>query len=264
MATLRETINRVTLSPLTPAMPYATMSDATSRAAPFRFLPLGDAALTIEYGDTIDPASNARAIAVADQLRAEHWEGVVDLVPAYRSLTIHIDPRRTDLTTLADRVRRLSYSLPPVSPSPGRQHSIPVWYGGDAGPDLEKVAAAANLSSAEVIRMHSSVVYRVYMLGFSPGFPYLGSVPDPLVMPRLATPRVKVPAGSVGIAEQQTGIYPTATPGGWHLIGRTPVALYRRASATPFLLGPGDTVQFVPIDQPTFDHLRQDQHDDAP
>ena len=137
-------------------------------------------------------------------------------------------------------------------------------YGGDWGPDLDDVASFAKLSVAEVIRLHASVHYRVYMLGFSPGFPYLGLVPEPIAMPRLPTPRISVPAGSVGIAGTQTGIYPIATPGGWRLIGRTPVALYRREnSATQFLLHPGDLVRFEPIGTQEFERLRRDTHDDA-
>ncbi|HET7438858.1 MAG TPA: 5-oxoprolinase subunit PxpB, partial [Nitrospira sp.] len=136
-------------------------------------------------------------------------------------------------------------------------------YGGEGGPDLQDVAAFAKLSAAEVIRLHASVLYRVYMLGFSPGFPYLGLVPEPLAMPRLPTPRITVPAGSVGIAGTQTGIYPISTPGGWRLIGRTPIALYRAHSATPFLLNPGDLVRFEPIERQEFDRLRCHTHDDT-
>ncbi len=223
-----------------------------------RLLPLGDAALTVEMGDAIDPILNARVIAFADLIQRQCWDGVLDIVPTYRSLTIHIDPRRLDLATLMDRVSRLS--APPLSepPSSGKEVHIPVLYGGAGGPDLEELANFAKMSPADVIRLHSSVLYRVYMLGFSPGFPYLGTVPAPLAMPRLATPRPLVPAGSVGIAGPQTGIYPTASPGGWRLIGRTPTALYRPASATPFLLNPGDHVRFVPIDAATFDRLQRE------
>jgi KipI family sensor histidine kinase inhibitor len=138
-----------------------------------------------------------------------------------------------------------------------------VHYGGESGPDLEDVASFGNLSIAEAIRLHSSVTYRVYMLGFSPGFPYLGSVPAPIAMPRLITPRSKVLAGSVGIAGRQTGIYPTATPGGWRLIGRTPTALYRPTKARPFLLSPGDLVRFEPITREEFNSLHRNRDDDA-
>lgn len=230
--------------------------------ADFRILPLGDAALTIEFGEEIDPALNERVIAFAETVRAQTWEGVLDIVPTYRSVTIHVDPLCVDLDTLRSRLLQLSKTAQHGIRS-GRQHRIPVLYGGEAGPDLQDVAAFAKLSAAEVIRLHASVVYRVYMLGFSPGFPYLGLVPEPLAMPRLPTPRVTVPAGSVGIAGTQTGIYPISTPGGWRLIGRTPIALYRPHSATPFLLDPGDLVRFEPIEQPEFDRLRREAHDDT-
>jgi KipI family sensor histidine kinase inhibitor len=127
---------------------------------------------------------------------------------------------------------------------------------------LEELASSAKLSVADVISLHTSVEYRVYMLGFSPGFPYLGTVPERLAMPRLATPRTSVPAGSVGIAGGQTGIYPTATPGGWRLIGRTPVTLYRPADSKPFLLSPGDLVRFEPIGPEEFNRFRREYHHD--
>lgn len=240
------------------------MSDSpTSTAQPFWFLPLGDAALTVEFGNDIDPALNARVVALADTVRAQTWEGVLDVVPTYRSVTIHVDPLRLDVNTLMDRLRQLPLTVSGQAGSPARQHTIPVLYGGEWGPDLKDVAAFGKMSAAAVIRLHASVLYRVYMLGFSPGFPYLGLVPKALAMPRLATPRIAVPAGSVGIADRQTGIYPTSTPGGWRLIGRTPIALYRPNSSTPFLLNPGDVIRFTSIGPQEFDHLRHETHDHA-
>lgn len=240
------------------------MADSpTSTAQHFRLLPLGDAAITVEFGNEIDPAVNERAIAFAGTLRAHIWGGVLDVVPTYRSVTIHVDPLRLDLNTLTDRLLQLPPTLSPYATSSGRHHTIPLLYGGEWGPDLEAVAAFAKMSVAEVVRLHSSVLYRVYMLGFSPGFPYLGLVPEPLAMPRLATPRTSVPAGSVGLAGNQTGIYPTSTPGGWRLIGRTPLTLYRPNGSTPFLISPGDLVRFEPIGRQEFDRLRCEQHDDA-
>lgn len=232
-----------------------------SRAGDFRILALGDAALTIEFGQEIDPAINERVIAFANTVRRQTWEGVLDVVPTYRSLTVHVDPLCLDLNTLTNRLLQLPGS-PLHAPPSGKQHSIPVLYGGAAGPDLEDVAAFAKVSVADVIQMHASVQYRVYMLGFSPGFPYLGLVPEPIAMPRLPTPRITVPAGSVGIAGTQTGIYPIATPGGWRLIGRTPIALYRRQhTATQFLLHPGDLVRFEPIREQEFNRLQRETHD---
>ena len=228
----------------------------------FRILSLGDAALTIEFGQEIDPAINERVTAFAETVRAQRWEGVLDVVPTYCSVTIHVDPLGVDLDTLTSRLLQLPKTAQHGIRS-GRHHRIPVLYGGEAGPDLHDVASFAKLSAADVIRLHASVLYRVYMLGFSPGFPYLGLVPEPLAMPRLPTPRITVPAGSVGIAGTQTGIYPISTPGGWRIIGRTPIALYRPHSATPFLLNPGDLVRFEPIEQQEFDRLRRETHDDT-
>lgn len=231
-------------------------------AQPFRLLPLGDAALTVEFGNEIDPALNERVIAFADALRAQGWPGIGDIVPTYRSMTIHVDPLRLDLATLSDRLFQFARTAPTSRTTSCTRHRIPVLYGGSWGPDLEELADFANLSVAEVISLHTSIEYRVYMLGFTPGFPYLGIVPEPLAMPRLATPRASVPAGSVGIAGSQTGIYPSATPGGWRLIGRTPVTVYRPADAKPFLLSPGDLVRFEPIKPEEFDRLhRKHQHD---
>ena len=232
-------------------------------AQPFRFLPLGDAALMVEFGNAIDPGLNARVITFAETVAAQRWDGVLDVVPTYCSVTIHVDPLCLDVDTLMEQLQHLPHTTSHQRKSSGTHHTIPVLYGGEWGPDLEEVAAFANMSVPEAIRLHASVLYRVYMLGFSPGFPYLGSVPAPLTMSRLATPRTSVPVGSVGIAGSQTGIYPTATPGGWRLIGRTPVALYRPNSSTPFLLSPGDMVRFEPIGSQEFDRLHREHHADA-
>ena len=245
--------------------PQISAGEESSRAQPFRLLPLGDAALTVEFGNEIDPALNDRVIAFADALRAQGWPGLCDIVPTYRSGTIHVDPLRLDVATLSDRLFRFARTAPTGRSSSHTRHRIPVLYGGEWGPDLKELADFAQLSVADVISLHASVDYRVYMLGFSPGFPYLGTVPEPLAMPRLATPRTLVPAGSVGIAGNQTGIYPTATPGGWRLIGRTPVTVYRPADSKPFLLNPGDLVRFEPIGPEEFDRLgrEHDQDDHA-
>lgn len=240
------------------------MGDSVKKKVPsFRLLPLGDAALTVELGNKIDPVLNCRVIALADRIRDEGWEGVTDVVPTYRSVTIHVDPRYLKVTVLMERILGLTKEAPPRSRVSPRNLTIPVLYGGEWGPDLGEIAAHARMSTGGVIELHSSVSYHVYMLGFSPGFPYMGSVPEPLAIPRLATPRIAVPAGSVGIAGHQTGIYPSATPGGWHIIGRTPFVLYRPNSADPFLLRPGDVVQFKPISLQEFLRCNRDQQDEA-
>jgi KipI family sensor histidine kinase inhibitor len=216
----------------------------------FALLPLGDAAVTVEFGREISAGVNEGALGFAQAVRIQHWEGVLDIVPAYASVTIHVDPLRLPVSILSERLRDLVFDATTVSS--GRTHRIPVLYGGEWGPDLGDVAAFARLSPAETIELHYSPLYRVYMLGFSPGFPYMGLVPASIAMPRLATPRTVVPAGSVGIAESQTAVYPTATPGGWRIIGRTPVSLFQPQSSSPFLLSPGDWVQFHPIDAKEF------------
>ncbi|HKY72627.1 MAG TPA: 5-oxoprolinase subunit PxpB [Nitrospira sp.] len=219
----------------------------------FTVLPLGDAAVTVEFGREIRPDLNDRALAFAQAVRAPNWEGVLDIVPTYASVTIHVDPLRLPISILLQRVHDLFHDVP--ASLSGRIHRIPVVYGGQWGPDLQDVASFARQSLADTIRLHHTHQYRVYMLGFSPGFPYMGPVPASIAMPRLATPRLLVPTGSVGIAESQTGIYPTATPGGWRIIGRTPVRVYQPQAAHPFLFSPGDTVEFYPIDANEFDRV---------
>ncbi|MBX3303189.1 MAG: 5-oxoprolinase subunit PxpB [Nitrospira sp.] len=220
-----------------------------------RLAPLGDSAITVEFGDEIDPCINACVVAFTNTVADQGWKGILDIVPTYRSVTIYFDALQWTFPDLAQRLRRVPRQSSDAIRSGGRLHKIPVLYGGEWGPDLEDVAIFAGLSPAETITLHTSVRYQVYMLGFSPGFPYLGFVRERLAMPRLSTPRTKVPAGSVGIADRQTGIYPSSTPGGWRLIGRTPIPLYRKSRSTPFLLKAGDLVQFNSIDQDEFDRL---------
>ncbi len=246
-------------------MPPANRPTRAHRAsnAIFRILPLGDAALTIEFGNEINSDINSRVVAFATTVFDQHWHGIHDIVPTYRSVTVHFDPLHWDSATLAKRLKTLQRREPGQAEPPGILHEIPVLYGGEWGQDLEEVATFAGVQPAEAIALHASVLYRVYMLGFSPGFPYLGLVPEQLAMPRRATPRPKVPAGSVGIADRQTGIYPTATPGGWRLIGRTPTSVYRKTRTNPFLLKPGDIVRFKPIARDEFDQLAaRRKHDD--
>ena len=219
----------------------------------FTVLPLGDAAITVEFGRTISPELNERALAFAQAVRLRQWKGVLDIVPAYASVSIHVDPLALPISALSERLRNVSWDV--NTPRSGRTHRIPVLYGGESGPDLHDVAAFARRSIVDTIRLHHETLSRVYMLGFSPGFPYMGLVDAAIALPRLATPRPVVPAGSVGIAELQTGIYPTATPGGWRIIGRTPVSVYQPHSSQPFLLSPGDNVRFYPIDTDEFARL---------
>jgi inhibitor of KinA len=212
-----------------------------------RFLLAGDAALVVEFGDAIDPAINRRVHALARALAENPLPGLGESVPSYRSLLVHYDPLHLSLSEVKSFVAEALQMCDDVPLLEPRLVEIPTVYGGEHGPDIGFVAEHNGLTVDEVIRLHSEVTYTVYMLGFTPGFPYLGGLPDALATPRLETPRQRVPAGSVGIAGVQTGVYPLATPGGWRLIGWTPVVLFDPARTPPASLHPGDRVRFVPV-----------------
>ena len=217
-----------------------------------RIVPAGDSALIVEFDDRIDPAINAEAIALAEAVQAAGYRGVRDVVPTFRSVAIYFDPLIVDYEALIAHIESTGRSVHrPRETSPVLR--IPVCYGGEFGVDLADVAGFASASEAEVVRLHSSATYRVFMLGFVAGFAYLGTVDERIAMPRHATPRVRVPAGSVGIAGIQTGIYPAETPGGWRLIGRTPLKPFDLRRAEPFLMKAGDAVQFYPIRRTEYD-----------
>ena len=200
--------------------------------------PLGDTALLAELGTRLDTALNTRAIALAAALKKRR--DVRQAVAGHASVTVQFDPDQTTLDGLAAAIRRLANKRPPME-EPGRLHRIPVVYD---GPDLETVATELGLAKERVIELHSRPIYRAFLVGFVPGWAYLGPVPDELVLPRRSVPRTEVPAGSVAIAGQQTGIYPLATPGGWHLIGRTSVRLFFADRDPPSLFRAGDRVKF--------------------
>ena len=220
-----------------------------------RFLPQGDAALVVEFGDRIDPAINARVHALAATLAAAPIAGMVELVPTFRSLCLHYDPLDLDFADLVGQVRA-RLAGPPEGLAPGRRVTIPVCYEGDLAPDLADVATRTGLTPDEVVRLHAASAYRVFMLGFLPGFAYMGSLPERLRLPRRASPRVRVPAGSVAIAMEMTAIYPLQSPGGWHLIGSAPTALFDITADPPALLRPGDEVRFEPVGRAAFEALR--------
>ena len=218
-----------------------------------RIEPVGDAALLAILGDDLDLAANAVAQRLARALatRATTVTGLGLPVPGHASVLVPFDPDVIDEAFVGDliAVALLEAEVAAATAGPaanGALHEIRVRYGGDDGPDLADVAARTGLSEREVIRLHASVEYRVLVLGFVPGFPYLGLLPAALELPRRATPRVRVPAGSVAIAGRQCGIYPFATAGGWHLIGRTELSLWDAAADPPAALAPGDRVRFVP------------------
>lgn len=213
-----------------------------------RFAPLGDAAVTVELGDAADAAALARVQALVRSLEKTSLLGVVDVVAAYHTVTLVYDlPHTRGYEQLcADLAKRIE-SLSVTAASAGNRVVIPVCYGGEFGPDLATVAAQSGLTAEAAAALHAAADYVVLAVGFAPGFPYLGGLPEKLITPRRATPRVSVPAGSVGIGGAQTGVYPLVTPGGWNLIGRTPLALFRPAEREPALLRVGDRVQFKAI-----------------
>ena len=218
--------------------------------------PLGDAALVLELGDTIDESTHRRVQTAWRSLAAAPLPGVSELVPAYTTVTVFYDPwlavqsgapEAGVADWLAGVVRDRLKNPPKMEKAKPRTVEVPVCYGGDFGPDLGLVAKQAKLSPEEVIKRHAKAEYLVYLIGFAPGFPYLGGLPKELATPRHARPRMSVPPGSVGIAGNQTGIYPLSTPGGWNLIGRTPLRLFQPAEDPPSLLRAGDTVKFRAI-----------------
>jgi len=207
----------------------------------------GDRGLLVEYGDGIDPELNRKVRAIALATEQASPEGLLEVIPTYRSIILIYDPGVTSphhleavLLSLEERLTEIDIPLP-------KTVQIPVCYGGELGPDIGFVARHNNLTAADVIRIHSAPHYQIYMVGFTPGFPYLGGLPEALHTPRLETPRTVVPAGSVGIANAQTGVYSIDSPGGWRLIGRTPLRLFDPKRANPFLFKAGDLLKFEPI-----------------
>lgn len=211
-----------------------------------RYRAVGDGALLVEFAPRIAPEVNARVRALLAALDATPPPGLRDLVPAYRTLLIEYDPTLTPHAALLNYLRTLVAA--PTAAAPTRLVTLPVAYGGEFGPDLADVAAHTGLAPGEVIARHAAGRYPVYFLGFSPGFPYLGGLDPALHTPRLPAPRLRVPVGAVGIGGAQTGVYPAVTPGGWRIIGQTPVRLYDPAAADPFLLRAGDAIRPRPID----------------
>jgi KipI family sensor histidine kinase inhibitor len=212
-----------------------------------RMVPCGDRALLIYLGDTIDPQVNDSVHALARALKQPKHPAVIEITPSYHAVMVEYDPVRLRLEQLEELVLATAQTIAHEPPAAGRTVEIPVAYGGDMGPDLDSVAAYTGLTPEAVIQRHTDPLYRVYCLGFSPGFPYLGGLDPALHTPRLPAPRTKLPSGSVGIGGTQTGIYPAPSPGGWQLIGRTPALLFDPHRDTPALLEAGDSVRFVPI-----------------
>jgi len=213
---------------------------------------MGDRGLLVEFGDEISREINEKvkrmALAVQDEIR----EGIVEVVPTYRSLLIIYNPLLLPLTELKKKLKRIEEGLQKAPLPEPKLTQIPAVYGGIYGPDLEGVARYHQISPEKVIQLHCSKAYLIYMIGFMPGYPYMGELPEELLTPRLKTPRLVVPKGSVAIAQRQTGIYSMESPGGWRIIGRTPVELFDPGRNPPSLLKMGDFVQFYPISEKEF------------
>jgi KipI family sensor histidine kinase inhibitor len=233
-------------------MPSRVRRDAAIQA---EFVPASDQSLLVLFGREVRLESHQNVVKLLTSLQTETIEGIRNLHPAYCSLLIKFDPVKLDhnelQSRLVPRLARLEEMLPPTP----RKIEIPVCYDEEFGPDLKDVATMHGMTLAQAIELHSSPTYTVYFLGFAPGFGYLGGLPKALASPRLATPRAKVPQGSVGIGGNQTAIYPFATPGGWRLIGRTPLAMFRRERTPMSLLQIGDQVRFRAISKEEFAEL---------
>jgi KipI family sensor histidine kinase inhibitor len=216
-------------------------------APDLQFRIMGDRSLLVELGERISPETNRRVQELTERLERAGLPGVREISPSYRSLMILVDPLEMTLGKLQSAVADLASADHDGRLCLPAEHVIPVVYGGDRGPDLEWVAAHHGVTVQEIVVRHTGSTYRVYMIGFTPGFPYLGELPADLDTPRRSTPRTRVPKGSVGLAQRQTGIYPADSPGGWQIIGWTPIELFDPRRQPPSLLNMGDTVRFEAI-----------------
>jgi KipI family sensor histidine kinase inhibitor len=217
---------------------------------------MGDRGLLLEFGDEISPEVNEKVRRMTLAIQTESIKGIVEIVPTYRSLLILYNPLILSIDDLKKRLERIEKGLQQTPFPEPKLTRIPALYGGSYGPDLEEVAKYKQISPEEVTQLHCSKPYFIYMIGFMPGFPYMGELPETLITPRLKTPRLSVPAGSVAIAQRQTGIYPMESPGGWQIIGRTPVKLFNPEREPPALLQMGDLVQFFSISEKEFKEWR--------
>ena len=222
-----------------------------------RLLPLGDSGITVEFGNEISETVKSRVTAFAARLEREKTEGILEIVPTYRSASVYYDPSVMGYMNLVTLIERVLNTSDEGSQKEKTVVEIPVWYSRESGPDLEFVASHSGKTEDEVIAIHSRPEYLIYMLGFTPGFPYLGGMDESIAAPRLETPRVKIEAGSVGIAGSQTGIYSLDSPGGWRLIGKTPVKLFDIKREKPTLLESGQYLKFVPIGKDEYIKIKE-------
>jgi inhibitor of KinA len=218
---------------------------------------MGDRSLLVELGDEISPQINRRVREFSIALMESSIEGIIEIVPAYRSFLIIYDPLTLTLATIKSRMEDLQKKIKEIEIPEPKTLEVPVIYGGEYGPDMEWVAHYHNMGVEEVIRLHTGTTYQVYMIGFMPGFPYMGELPEGLDTPRRETPRTVIPQGSVAIAQRQTGIYPVESPGGWQILGRTPLKLFNPVQSPPILLEMGDRVKFFSIEKKEFEKWPQ-------
>ena len=222
-----------------------------------KILTAGDASLLIQFGNEISPEINSKITSTVKLMKEQHIEGVVDIIPAFCSLLINYDPRVISYSEITKRMKRLLKIEIKADEMVKKVIEIPVCYGGEYGPDLKTIAENAGLTEEEVIEIHASKDYLIYMLGFLPGFCYLGGLDERIHTPRLANPRLKINAGSVGIGGSQTGIYPVESPGGWQLMGMTPVKTYDPKREEPILLSAGEYIRFVPVSEEEYLRIKE-------
>ena len=221
---------------------------------------LGEETWVVEFEPRLDPHTNDRVLAMARAMDRQKLAGVLDIVPAIASLAVHVEADLIDEDALYATLEHLA-DVPGEEQAPRASHDVPVCYEGAHAPDLQAVADWSGCSTSEVITRHSGIEYRVFMIGFLPGFAYLGAVDDRIAAPRRAVPRLKVPAGSVGIAGSQTGVYPLESPGGWQIVGRTPIGMFDPRREPPVRMQAGDRVRFVPIDPSEFARVAASQEE---
>ena len=226
-----------------------------------RYLVAGDSAVCVEFGNEISPEINKKIRAFKIAVEKSDIPGIVETVPTYRSLLVHYHPEVIGFKALTEEFDKLMGSLSSIPIPPPTVIEIPVLYGGEMGPDIENVAEHNHKTVEEVIKIHTSEEYLIYMIGFIAGFPYLGGMSKEIATPRLKSPRVKIEGGSVGIAGEQTGIYPVASPGGWQLIGRTPLKLYDADREKPVLLEAGQYIKFCAVTEEEYKKIEKEVED---
>lgn len=229
----------------------------------FRIKPFGDCGLRVQLGDSITKEINAKVRSLSWFLEKENIRGIMEWIPTYTAVSIYYDPYIITFEEIKKYVESMEEKLEKITLPPANVIKIPVLYGGEVGSDLEHVANYNQLSVEEVIRIHTSSDYLIYMMGFTPGFPYLGGMSEKIATPRLKEPRLKIPVGSVGIAGSQTGVYSMETPGGWQIIGKTPVRLYDPDRRKPILLQAGNYIRFVQVTESEYREIERQVGDNS-